>query len=128
MTRPEGGSSSEVRRYVDAAPVEARAHLRAVRAAIRQTVPTAIERMSYGMPAYGLPGPDPTRVFAWFGLRRRYVGLYLRLPTIADHRRELAGFATTKSAVHLPLDRPIPSRLVARLVRTSLRATQRRIR
>ena len=59
-------------------------------------------------------------MFAWFAMQSGYIGLYVRPPTIQNHRDELKGYKTTKSAVHLPLDRPLPTRLIESLVRVSL--------
>ena len=96
--------------------------LELVRATIQSVAPSAIEVMSYQMPAYRHPGTAYRRPFVWFALRRGYIGLYLRPPTIQDHRRALAQYTTTKSAVHLPLDEPTPTRLVRTLVRAAARA------
>jgi uncharacterized protein YdhG (YjbR/CyaY superfamily) len=40
------------------------------------------------------------------------------------HRRELEGYGTTKSAVHLPLDREIPVSLVKKLVRARMKMNE----
>jgi uncharacterized protein YdhG (YjbR/CyaY superfamily) len=76
---------------------------------------------SYRMPGYGYPGYGSKGTFAWFALRRGYIGIYLRPPTVATHRRELARYRTTKSAVHLPVQEELPTRLIRKLVRASLR-------
>jgi len=57
----------------------------------------------------------------WFALQSGHIGLYLRPPTVENHRRELAKYGTTKSAVHLPLKAEIPVPLVQKLVQASLR-------
>jgi uncharacterized protein YdhG (YjbR/CyaY superfamily) len=63
------------------------------------------------MPYYNYKGR-----LAWFGLQRRHIGLYLRPPIVEEHKKELAGYETTKSAVHLLLDEQIPVPLVKKLV------------
>lgn len=95
--------------------------MRSVRAAIRAVAPDATELISYRMPGYQYPGYRHKGMFAWFGLQSAHIGLHVRPPSIADHRRELRGFPTTKSAVDLPLDRPVPVALVQRLVKASRR-------
>lgn len=122
-TRPRerGRDSPEVEEYIASAPPETRQQLERIRRAIRSVVPDADERISYRMPGYSYSGYPLKGMFVWFGLQRNHVGLYLRPPTVADHRRELKRFTTTKSAVHLPLDDAIPTVLVQRLVRASLR-------
>ena len=124
MSRPP--PSREVDAYIADAPAAYRPKLRQIRRTIRAVAPEATELVSYRMPGYRLPGTTYRGMFAWFALQSGYIGLYVRPPTIEEHRRELAGYRTTKSAVHLPVDREIPIRLVQRLVRRSLRAMKAR--
>ncbi len=102
--------------YISAAPKGAQEKLRQVRAAIKSVAPTAAESISYRMPYYDYKGR-----LAWFGLHTAHIGLYLRPPVIKEHRKELAGYKTTKSAVHLPLDEDIPVYLIKKLVRARMR-------
>ena len=101
--------------YIAAAPAPARAKLRELRAIIRGVAPLAKESISYGMPGY-----DKGQV-CWFGLMKTHIGLYLRPPIIREHAKELAGYKTTKSAVHLPLDRKLPVALVKKLLRARIK-------
>jgi uncharacterized protein YdhG (YjbR/CyaY superfamily) len=96
-----------------------RAKLEEVRAAIREAAPAAVESISYQMPYYNYRGR-----LAWFGFQKRHVGLYLRPPTIEEHRKELAGYVTTKSAVHLPLDKETPVSLVKKLVKARMKENE----
>ena len=90
----------DVDEYIATAPKEVQDKLREIRAAIRETAPKAVESISYRMPYYYYKGR-----LAWFGLAKAHVGLYLRPPVIEEHKRELANYKTTKSAVHFPLDK-----------------------
>ncbi len=108
------------------APREHRAKLAEIRAVIQAAVPDATERFSYRMPGYAYDGYRYKGMFAWFGLQSGHLGLYLRPPTLERHRRELELYTKTKSAVHLPLDRAIPVRLVQKLVRASVRIMKER--
>ena len=107
--------------YIARAPPGVRKNLETLRKTIRSVVPDSTEVISYQMPGYSYPGYRFKGMFVWFGLQSGHIGLYLRPPTIENHRRELAKYGTTKSAVHLPLDGQIPTRLVQKLVRASLR-------
>jgi len=102
--------------YIEQAPEGARKKLREVRSAILQAAPEARESISYRIPYYDYKGR-----LAWYGLYRNHVSLFVRPPVIQDHRRELEGYATTKSAVHLPLDKPTPVALVKKLVRARVK-------
>ena len=102
--------------YISAAPKEVQGKLRQVRAAIKAVAPTAIENISYKMPYFDYKGR-----LAWFGLQTKHIGLYIRPPVIEEHKKELAGFGTTISAVHLPLDQKIPIPLIKKLVRARMK-------
>jgi uncharacterized protein YdhG (YjbR/CyaY superfamily) len=115
MTR----ASKDVDAYISAAPKKAQGKLREVRAAIKAVAPTADERMSYGMPYYNYKGR-----LAWFGLHRTHIGLYLRPPIMEEHKKELAGYQTTKSAIRLPLDRKIPVPLIKKLVQARMKKNE----
>jgi uncharacterized protein YdhG (YjbR/CyaY superfamily) len=109
------GSSKEVDDYIAAAPREVQAKLKAVRAAILDVAPDAAESISYRIPYYSYKGR-----LAWFGFYRTHIGLYLRPPVIEEHKSELSGYETTKSAVHLPLDKKVPVQLIKKLVRARM--------
>lgn len=102
--------------YISAAPKEVQDKLREVRAAIREVAPTARESISYRMPYYDYKGR-----MAWFGLHTAHIGLYVRPPVIEEHKKELAGYETTKSAVHFPLDKKIPVPLIKKLVKARMK-------
>jgi len=105
--------------YISAAPKEVQGRLREVRAAIREAAPAAHESISYRMPYYEYKGR-----LAWFGLQSAHIGVYLRPPVIEEHKNELAGYGTTKSAVHLPLDRKIPVPLIKKLVKARMKKNE----
>lgn len=112
-------SSKSVDAYIAAAPKTAQPKLKMVRAAIREAAPDATESISYRMPYYSYKGR-----LAWFGLHKSHIGLYLRPPVIQEHRAELVEYVTTKSAVHLPLDRKIPVPLIKKLVRARMKKNE----
>jgi uncharacterized protein YdhG (YjbR/CyaY superfamily) len=114
--------SNGVDAYIVKCPTNVQAKLKEIRAAIKEVAPGATETMSYfEMPGYSYPGHDYNGMFAWFGLKKSHIGLYLRPPTIQDHEKELASYDTTKAVVHFPLDENIPVSLVKNLVKASLR-------
>jgi uncharacterized protein YdhG (YjbR/CyaY superfamily) len=111
--------SKSVDAYIAAAPKDVQPKLREVRAAIREVAPDAAESISYGIPYYDYKGR-----LAWFGLQKAHIGLYLRPPVIAEHKGELEGYETTKSAVHLPLDQRVPVRLIRNLVKARMKKNE----
>jgi len=125
MLRGVSSRSSITRRprtvdeYISSAPKEAQDKLREVRAAISEVAPKGKELISYGMPCFDYKGR-----LAWFGLHKGHIGLYLRPPVAEEHKSDLAGYVTTKSAVHLDLDKRIPVALVKKLVRARMRKNE----
>ncbi|MDE1850467.1 MAG: DUF1801 domain-containing protein [Candidatus Micrarchaeota archaeon] len=107
--------SKDVDAYIARAPKNTRGKLKEIRAAIRSVAPGAVESISYMMPSY-----DKGKV-AWFALMKTHVGLYLRPPIIAEHKKELATYVTTKSAVHFPLDKKLPVPLIKKLVKARIK-------
>ncbi|MDD1770756.1 MAG: DUF1801 domain-containing protein [Methanomassiliicoccales archaeon] len=110
---------TSVDEHISAAPKEVQDKLREVRAAIMEAAPTARESISYRMPYYSYKGR-----LAWFGLFTKRIGLYLRPPLIEKHKQDLRGYITTKSAVHLPLDREMPIALIKKLVKARVKMNE----
>lgn len=117
-----GKTSKEVDAYIARAPKEVQAKLKAVRVAIREAAPNAAESISYMMPAY-----DKGKI-AWFSIMKMHIGLYLRPPIIAEHKKELAGYKTTKSAIQFPLDKKIPPGLIKKLVKARIKKNEQKSR
>jgi len=88
-----------------------------MRAAIRAVAPRAIEGKGYGIIGYKLDG-RPLVYCAGF---KRHTSLF---PMTAAIRRafaaELEGFKTATGTIQFPLDKPLPTGLVKRLVKARL--------
>jgi uncharacterized protein YdhG (YjbR/CyaY superfamily) len=115
--------SSEVDEYIARCPKEAQGDLAKTRAAIRAAAPGATERTDYfQMPGYSYPGFDYDGMFVWFSFKKPHIRLHVRPPVIQEHRKELAGYVTTKAIVSFPMSKPVPMTLVKKLVKASLKA------
>jgi uncharacterized protein YdhG (YjbR/CyaY superfamily) len=118
---------SGVDQYIAKAPKSVRAKLRQIRAAIRETAPGARERTDYFQwPGYSYEGYDYDGMFAWFSFREPHLRLHVRPPVIQNHKKELAGFFTTKAVVGFPADKAISKALVKRLVKASIQVMKDR--
>jgi uncharacterized protein YdhG (YjbR/CyaY superfamily) len=113
------GKFEDVDEYISATPKEFQGKFRELRRAIREAAPRAMEGISYGMPFYEYKGR-----LVYFALMKHHIGLYIPPPTIGEHRKELAQYETTKSAVRIPLDGAIPVALVKKLVRAKMKSNE----
>jgi uncharacterized protein YdhG (YjbR/CyaY superfamily) len=116
--------NSKVDEYIARCPKEAQGDLAKIRAAIRAAVPGAIERTDYFQwPGYSFPGLDYyDGMFTWFSFKKPHTRLHVPPSVIHEHRKELAGYATTKAIVSFPVGKSVPTTLVKKLVRASLKA------
>lgn len=114
---PGGGPSAPpgaaaVEAYLEGFSGEPLARLRRVRAAIRRLAPAAEERMAYGIPTFTLGGN-----LVHYAAFARHLGFYPGASGIAAFEADLAPFVHAKGSVQFPFDRPLPLRLIERMVR-----------
>jgi uncharacterized protein YdhG (YjbR/CyaY superfamily) len=103
--------------YLAKVPEPTQTTLRHLREIILAAVPPhTTEVISYGFPAFALPRP-----FIGYCAFKRHIAL---LPFSGsfydDFAEDLAPYTRTKSSLHLPLNQPLPTTLIQKLVRTRL--------
>jgi uncharacterized protein YdhG (YjbR/CyaY superfamily) len=103
--------------YLAALDEPKRGTLEALSRTILEVVPDAEQVISYGVPAFRVGG----KTIAGFAAFKNHLS-YLPfsgsvLPRLAD---ELAGYSGTKSALHFPVDEPLPKKLVEKLIAVRL--------
>lgn len=85
----------------------------AMRKTILSIIPEAEEVVSYGMPAFKVNG----NVVAGIMHAKNHVGYYPFSGSVLSlFPEELARFTTTKSAIHVPVDRPLSKTLLKKLI------------
>lgn len=104
-----------VEQYIAQAPKSMRGKLKELRALVKKTAHGAVERISYGMPFYDYKGR-----LVYFAAMNGYIGLYIPPPIIANHAKELRPYKTTKSAIHLPLEK-LPATLIKKLIKARMK-------
>ena len=98
--------------YIALQPEEHRAKLELIRQTIKAVVPEAIEVISYQMPAFKYHG-----ILAYFAVFRDHYSLIVSPQIREAFSNELLAFKTTKSAIHFPLNTPIPVKLIEEIIR-----------
>jgi uncharacterized protein YdhG (YjbR/CyaY superfamily) len=99
--------------YVKAVPEEVRPKLVHLRRIVRDTVPDAEEGISYGMPYYKWNG-----ALAGFALFKSHIGFFPGT-IVKDFVDDLSAYKTSKGTVQPPLDRPLPVRLIRKMLKAA---------
>lgn len=106
-------SAEEVDRYLQGLEEPKRSTLETLRRTILEIVPDAEQVISYKVPAFRVDG----RIVAGFAAFKDHLS-YLPFSgsVLPELERELEGYEMTKSALHFPVDRPLPEALVRKLI------------
>lgn len=84
-----------------------------MRAAIRSAVPReATETISYAIPAF-----RHKAILVWFAAFSDHCSLFPTAAVIAAFRKELRSYSTSKGTIHFPIHKPLPIRLIKKLVK-----------
>ncbi len=98
--------------YIAGFPRETQKVLKAVRTLIGKSAPGATETISYAIPTFDLNGRHLVH-FAGFA---KHIGFYPTPGGIAAFKKELGPYKTAKGSVQFPLDQPMPTDLIRRIV------------
>jgi uncharacterized protein YdhG (YjbR/CyaY superfamily) len=123
-TNPAQKSSlplNDVDAYLASIPEPAHSTLQKVRAAIRAAAPPdATESINYGMPTFNHNGP-----LLGFAAATRHCALYpMNGSTVAAFQEDLKAYKTSKGAIQFPLDKPLPTALIRKLVKFRLKENE----
>jgi len=97
--------------YIAGAPPAAREKLRQIRDIIRQAALEANEKLSYGMPYYGLNGR-----LVYFAYFKEHVSLFAMPSAIKKFEKEIEPYHHSKATVGFALDKPLPLPLIKKMV------------
>ena len=109
---PGGAEPSVVDAYVAGFPEPTRSVLAELRSLVRAAIPSATETMAYGIPTFDLYGKHVLHVAGY----ARHVGLYPTPSGMEAFEAELAPFRSGKGTARFPLDAPLPTELIRRIV------------
>lgn len=110
-------SANSVTKLYSQSPMSHRRTMMAMRKTILEILPDAEEVVSYGMPAFKLNG----KIVAGLMAAKNHVGYYPFSGSILNlFEKELAKYSKTKSALHVPIDSPLPKTLIKKLLNARL--------
>jgi uncharacterized protein YdhG (YjbR/CyaY superfamily) len=113
-TKSTAGTIDE---YIAGFPAETQKVLAQLRALIKATAPGATESISYAIPTFDLNG----RHLVHFAGYAKHIGFY-PIPTgIEAFQEELKPYKQGKGSVQFPLDQPLPTALIRRIVEFRVR-------
>ena len=100
--------------YYKALPSPQRETMLAMRERILSVVPDAVECIKYQMPTFVVDGVPVCGIMA----HKRHVGYYPYSGSVLAQFPELMErYGGTKSALHVPVDKPLPKATIAKLIR-----------
>lgn len=110
MDSKQAGFSS-IDEYIATFPDDIQNILQELRAAIKAAAPDATEKISYQMPTFALKGN-----LVHFAAFKKHIGFYPAPSGIEAFKQELSAYESSKGAVRLPIDQPLPLDLIRRIV------------
>jgi uncharacterized protein YdhG (YjbR/CyaY superfamily) len=108
----ERSKSRTIDDYIKGQPPKAQKALKELRAAIKAAAPEAGETINYAIPTFTLNGN-----LVHFAAFDKHVGFYPTPSGIAAFKKELAAYEGAKGSVKFPLVKPLPLKLITRIVK-----------
>lgn len=107
-----------VESYLDTIPASALPTFTKLRATIRSAVPKdAIEVISYSIPAF-----RHHKVLVWFAAFSNHCSLFPTAEIIDAFKTDLKPFTISKGTIQFPLDKPLPTALIKKIVKARVAA------
>jgi uncharacterized protein YdhG (YjbR/CyaY superfamily) len=106
--------------YIATKPDAMRPILARVRSVIRKAIPSAVEVISYQIPAYKVDGTAALYFAGW----KEHYSLYPATGQVAVRfGKELARYTISKGTIRFPLDEPVPVKLIAKIAKLRAQET-----
>ena len=101
---------TSIDQYVASAKPDVQNITQEIRHIIKSEVPTAVETISYQMPAFRLG-----KVFIYFAAFKEHIGIYPPVKGDKKLQGELLPYRGPKGNLKFPLDQPMPYQLIRRV-------------
>lgn len=105
-------TATTIEEYISQYPPEVQAMMNVLRATIREAAPAAGEKISWGMATFVLHGN-----LVHFAGEKKHIGFHPAPSAIEAFAEELAEYHTSKGTVQFPYEKPLPLKLIAKMVR-----------
>jgi uncharacterized protein YdhG (YjbR/CyaY superfamily) len=112
---------ASVAAYLRAVPPAERAALQKLRKTIKAAAPHATEEISYGIPMFKHHG-----MLVGYAAFKDHCSLFMSTAIAGPLKRALAPYVTSKGTIRFTADKPLPARLVRKLVKTRVAQNERK--
>jgi len=102
--------------YIAQRPAGQQPVLQRIRQVISAAAPEAVERISYGMPAFW-QGED----LIWFAATAKHIGIYPTASGVREFADRLAGYSLSKGTIRILWSQPMPYDLIADITQFRLK-------
>ena len=114
---------NSVDEYLALVPDDARAALEKLRQTIKTAAPGTTETISYQMPTFKYQG----RALVGFAAFKNHCSLFPYSTKVMDLcKAELESYETSKGTIRFPVDRPLPSAFIRKIVKTRMEEIEAR--
>lgn len=107
--------------YIAACPSQSQERLQKVREIIKSLAPVATEKISYRIAAFELNGRNLIYFAGW----KSHISIYPIPPGDESFNKEIAEYVDGKGTLKFPLDKPLPLRLIKKIVKLHVQLAQR---
>ena len=115
--------ASTIDEYIADFPNDVQKKLQQMRAVIRKAIPKAEEAIKYGIPTYVLNGN-----VVHFGGYKSHIGFYPAPRGIEAFKKELSVYEGSKGTIKFPLDKPLPTALIAKIAKFRAAQNQEKVK
>lgn len=100
-----------IEEYIDNAPKNQQEILNQMYTLLKNGLPNAVEKISYGMPTFY----DNENIVHFAGMKN-HLGFYPTPGPIEEFSSQLKSYKTSKGAIQFPYSKPLPEQLIKEII------------
>ncbi len=108
----EHNNVTSIDEYIANCPKEVQKQMNEMRATIKASAPDATEKISYQIPTFYLKGN-----LVHFAVFKNHIGFYPTSSATQAFKKELSIYDGAKGTVRFPIDKPLPLKLISKIVK-----------
>ena len=101
-----------INQYIAGFAPDVQEKLKSIRKLVHDTIPEAVETISYQMPAFKYNG----KILVYFAAFKNHIGFYATPEANLAFKDELSEYKTTKGTIQLPYNKPLPMELLRKII------------